>query len=273
MRRHAHALCAFVLASSVLSAVPADGAPPAYPGWQDAPLPDGPVGAAIAQGRQIVGNVPTYAAAYSGNALSCTNCHLNGGRTPFAAPWVGIWGVFPEYRSRNAKVNTLADRINDCFERSLNGRRLPLDAPEMTAILSYMQWLSREVPTGHSVAGRGFERLPPAGPPDRSRGSQRYAEHCVSCHGADGAGRGEPGHSDFVPPLWGPRAFNLGAGLARIGNAAAFIRRNMPLGKGGSLSVQDAYDLADYIVHQPRPDFARKAADWPQGGKPPDARY
>ena len=58
-----------------------------------------------------------------GNALNCTSCHLDGGRTPYAAPLVGIWGVFPEYRSRNARVNILEDRINDCFERSMNGRR------------------------------------------------------------------------------------------------------------------------------------------------------
>ena len=65
-------------------------AKPDYPGWGDAPLPDGPMGAAIAHGRRILSNAPKYAAAYSGNALTCTNCHLDGGRTPAAAPWVGV---------------------------------------------------------------------------------------------------------------------------------------------------------------------------------------
>lgn len=244
-----------------------------YPGWHDAPLPDGPVGAAIAQGRRILSNAPKYAAAYSGNALTCTNCHLDGGRTPAAAPWVGIWGVFPEYRARNAQVNTLSDRINDCFERSLNGKRLPGDAPEMTAILTYMQWLSREVPTGQSVAGRGFLRIASPQPASAERGAPLYGEHCASCHGNNGAGRGATDNADFVPPLWGPKAFNIGAGMARLNNAAAFIKANMPQGLSGSLDDQTAFDIAAYVIKQPRPDFARKREDWPQGGKPPDARY
>lgn len=246
---------------------------PDYPGWHDAPLPDGPIGAAIAQGRRIVGNAPKYAAEYSGSTLTCTNCHLDGGRTRHAAPWVGIWGVFPEFRLRNARVNTLADRVNDCFERSLNGRRMPADAPEMTAIMTYMQWVSREVPTGVSAPGRGFLRFEPPEAPSAQRGVVLYDKHCVSCHGKNGAGRGETGTAAFVPPLWGPKSFNLGAGLARLGTAAAFIKANMPLGKGGTLSDQEAYDIAEYFIHQPRPDFARKAEDWPQGGKPKDARY
>ena len=266
-------LAAWALTTAAVAAEGAKPKAPAAPGWLDAPLPDGPVGAAIAQGRRILGNAPKYATEYSGNALTCTNCHLDGGRTRHAAPWVGIWGVFPEYRPRNAKVNTLADRVNDCFERSLNGKRLPLDSPEMTAILTYMQWLSREVPTGESVPGRGFLRFEPPEPPSAERGLARYREECMSCHGKDGAGRGATGTAEFVPPLWGPKSFNLGAGLARLSNAAAFIKANMPQGKAGSLSDQDAYDIAAYFTRQPRPDFARKAEDWPQGGKPQDARY
>lgn len=273
-------VCTIVLLVSALGAVDkasaAERAAPAavdYPGWHDAALPDGPIGAAISQGRRILSNAPKYAAAYSGNALTCTHCHLNGGRTPAAAPWVGIWGVFPEYRARNARVNTLADRINDCFERSLNGKRLPSDAPEMTAILTYMQWLSREVPTGHSVAGRGFVPITSDKPASAARGSPLYDEHCASCHGNNGAGRDSSGSADFVPPLWGPKAFNIGAGMARLNNAAAFIKANMPLGKGGTLDDQSAYDIAAFVIQQARPEFARKALDWPQGGKPPDARY
>jgi thiosulfate dehydrogenase len=38
-------------------------------------------------------------------------------------------GVFPEYRPRNARVNTIDRRINDCFERSMNGRGLAKRRP------------------------------------------------------------------------------------------------------------------------------------------------
>src|SRR3954470_13718592 len=70
----------------------------AFPGWHDAADPAGPLGKAVARGRLILTHTAQNAAAYSGNALNCTSCHLDAGRTPWAAPWVGIWGVFPEYR-------------------------------------------------------------------------------------------------------------------------------------------------------------------------------
>jgi len=53
-----------------------------------------------------------YAKAYIDNGLNCTSCHLNAGRTPSAAPWVGIWGVFPDYNPRSGRIITLQDRIN-----------------------------------------------------------------------------------------------------------------------------------------------------------------
>lgn len=82
-----------------------------------------------------------------------------------------------------------------------------------------------------------------------------------------------PDSAYFIPALGGERTFNLGAGMARLDTAAAFIRRNMPMRQPGTLTDQEAYDIADYFIHLPRPDFARKHRDWPKGGKPPDARY
>jgi thiosulfate dehydrogenase len=244
-----------------------------FPGWSDAALPDGPVGEAVALGRRILTHTPENAAAYSGNALNCTSCHLNAGRTEFAAPWVGIWGVFPEYRSRNARINAIQDRINDCFERSLNGRALPMDGPEMAGILAYMQWLSRDVPTGKSIKGRGFLRIRSPQPADAERGRRVYADKCAACHGADGQGVYGASGETVYPPLWGPRSFNIGAGMARLNTAAAFVKANMPFGQGGSLTDQEAFDVALFFTRQPRPDFARKYQDWPRGGKPEDARY
>jgi thiosulfate dehydrogenase len=244
-----------------------------YPGWHDAPDPDGPAGNAIAFGRRILAHTPENVPANAGNALNCTSCHLNAGRTPFAAPWVGIWGVFPEYRARSARVIALQDRVNDCFVRSLNGRALPLDSPEMIGILAYMQWLSRDVPTGKSVKGRGFLRIKSPQPPDSGRGRQVYAEKCAACHGDEGQGTYAPSGAMGYPPLWGPRSFNIGAGMARLNTAAAFVKANMPFGQGGTLTDQDAFDVAAFFTRQPRPDFAHKSEDWPKGGKPEDARY
>lgn len=244
-----------------------------YPGWTDETLPAGPMGEAVALGKRVLTHTPENAAAYTGNALNCTNCHLNEGRMPYSSPWVGVWGVFPEFRSRNARLNSMQDRINDCFERSMNGRALPSDSPEMLGILAYMQWLSRGVPTGVSVKGRGFLRIKSPQPPDAERGKQVYAQKCASCHGQEGEGLYGTAGETVYPPLWGPRSFNIGAGMARLNTAAAFVKANMPFGLGGTLTDQEAFDVAAYFTLQPRPDFAGKSADWPKGGKPADARY
>jgi len=264
------AIAAAVVALGSVSAIADRRADPdgdGIPGWRDEALPAGPMGDAIALGQRILSRTRDNAPQYAGNALNCTSCHLNGGRTPWSAPWVGIWGVFPEFRSRNARVNTLPDRINDCFERSLNGSRLPLESVEMTGILAYMQWVSRGVPTGTSVEGRGFLRIRSAQTPDPGRGRQSYLEKCSACHGADGQGIAA------YPPLWGPQSFNIGAGMARLDTAAAFVKANMPFGQGGTLSDQEAFDIAAFFTRQPRPDFPAKSKDWPKGGKPADARY
>lgn len=244
-----------------------------YPGWSDQALPDGPVGEAAALGLRVLSHTPQNAPAYSGNALSCTNCHLNLGRAPYSSPWVGVWGVFPQYRSRSARVISLQDRINDCFERSMNGHALPMDSPEMIGILAYMQWLSRGVPIGVSVKGRGFLRIGSPQPPDPERGKQVYAQKCASCHGAEGQGMFGAAGETVYPPLWGPQSFNIGAGMGRLNTAAAFVKANMPFGLGGTLTDQEAFDVAAFFTRQPRPDFPGKAADWPKGGKPADARY
>jgi thiosulfate dehydrogenase len=236
-------------------------------------IPAGPMGDAVRYGRQVAMETGKYAAGYVGNGLNCANCHLNAGTTPKASPWVGIWGVFPEYRSRNASVSSLQDRINDCFVRSMNGRPLPSDSMEMQGLLAYMHWLSQGVPTGTGVEGRGLGKISASLKPDPLHGKVLFAEKCASCHGADGQGQKTAEGTYSFPPLWGQQSFNIGAGMARMYTAAAFVRHNMPLGQGGTLSEQDALDVAAYFTAQPRPDFAGKANDWPRGGKPKDARY
>jgi thiosulfate dehydrogenase len=186
---------------------------------------------------------------------------------------VGITGVFPEFRTRNAKVNLLEDRINDCFERSMNGQRLPNDSEPVVALVAYMTWLSQGQPVGTSVAGRGFPKLKEQPEPDANNGRVVYASRCAACHGAEGQGISGPGGAYAFPPLWGDRSFNIGAGMARLDTATAFVSHNMPLGQGGTLSAQEAVDVASFFTAQPRPDFARKHEDWPAGGKPRDARY
>jgi thiosulfate dehydrogenase len=234
-------------------------------------IPAGPLGDAIRYGQRIMNDTQASAKAYVGNALNCTSCHLDGGRTAYAAPLAGLTGLFPEYRSRRGSVESLEDRINDCFRRSMNGKPLPADGREMIGLLSYIAWLSQGVPVGSEVAGRGFREISGPGPADPVRGKTVYAAKCSACHGADGQGT-KAGNTYLFPPLWGPQSFNVGAGMARLSVAAAFVQAKMPLGAGGTLTDQEAYDVAAYFTTQPRPDFAGRRNDWPKGGRPADAR-
>ena len=140
-------------------------------------------------------------------------------------------------------------------------------------ILAYIWWLSKDVPTGVAVRGRGFAHVKVDRPADPNRGEAIYARTCAVCHGADGQGRQGPNGEYLFPALWGPKSFNIGAGMVRLSNAAGFVKTNMPLGQGNTLSDGDALDVAAYFTRQPRPDFAAKSRDWPKGGKPSDAPY
>jgi thiosulfate dehydrogenase len=141
-------------------------------------IPEGALGDAVRHGLSLVNATQVAARTYVGNGLNCASCHLNGGAVAYAAPLAGLWGVFPEYVARSGRVETLADRINDCFVRSMNGRPLPLGSDEMRALLAYTAWLSTGVPTGSSVEGRGFAELgAPPHPPDPARGKSVYASN------------------------------------------------------------------------------------------------
>jgi thiosulfate dehydrogenase len=239
----------------------------------DTSLPKGEMGEAVQLGRNLVLNTQKFAKAYVGNGLNCSSCHLSGGTVAGAAPFVGLWGVFPEYRSRTAAMGSLQARINDCFQRSMNGKALPHDSVEMNAMLSYIWWLSKDVPTGMSLAGRGLKAVKSEQAPDLAHGHQVYAAKCASCHGDQGEGKQQADGGYLFPALWGGQSFNIGAGMARLNNAAAFVKANMPLGQGGTLSDQEAIDVAAYFTTQSRPDYAEKSQDWSKGGKPKDARY
>lgn len=262
---------ALVPAPEAAVAAPASPWPLVAP--DPASVPDGPLGDAIRRGDTIVRRTRETLPDKVGNGLHCTSCHLSGGTVAKAGPWIGVTGVFPEYRARSGRVNTLQDRINDCFERSLNGAPLDPAGEDMTAIVAYMTWLSRDVPTGTPVEGRGFAKIKDPPTPDPAAGQALFAERCASCHGADGAGLRAADGGTIYPALWGEQSFNLGAGMARLDTAAAFVRWNMPLGQGGSLTDQQAYDLAAFFTAQDRPDYAGKAGDWPRGDRPRDARY
>ncbi|MBP6344294.1 c-type cytochrome [Neisseriaceae bacterium CLB008] len=216
-----------------------------------------------------------------GAQMNCNSCHMGNGKEEKGAHYVNAYNSYPKKMPRAGKMVDLPMRINGCFQRSMNGKPLAVDSREMQAMLAYMAWLSEGLPKGAQVQIDVGGKIDDSIEPNPERGKQLYAQQCASCHGDNGEGMNDARGNAVFPPLWGEQSFNIGAGLARTYKAAAFIRDNMPMsvqkhgvwGQGGVLTDQDAVDIAEYFTHQPRPDFAGKVNDWPNGNKPKDARY
>lgn len=214
------------------------------PSTPAAVIPNGAAGAKIRLGERIFEQTPRFATRYVGNRMNCADCHLQGGRAPYSAPMVGLTHIFPTYNQRAGRVITLAERIQQCFVRSENGRPPSAASREMQALLAYIDWLS---PEDRTQPVRGLLKLPDL-KGDPTRGAAIYDQQCALCHGSDGAGV-----PPVLPPLWGATCFNDGAGMATVEKMAAFVRYNMPQNAPGKLTAQEAYDVAAYVNSKPRP--------------------
>ena len=222
--------------------------------------------ASVRRGRALIHSTRDSLPSMVRSSLNCSNCHFADGTQKDAMPLVGAYARFPQYRSRSGKVDLIENRINDCFVRSLNGKALSMQGAEMRDIVAYLAFLSRGFPVGAEMEGQAVPALDPL-KGDTTRGRAVFAAKCVVCHGPDGQG------TKVAPPLWGPKSFNIGAGMARLQSAARFIHQLMPHDKPGTLTPQQAFDVASYVVSRPRPDFPGKERDWPHGGAPSDVAY
>lgn len=181
-------------------------------------------------GRRLLNETARLLPDNVGNDLNCNSCHMAEGKRPFGNHYFNTGGgAYPRYMPRPGKVIGLTERINGCLQRSMNGKPLPKDSPQMRAMLDYMAWLSSPVPVGARVAA-------PVRGPSTARWSRTrsvaalYAVQCAACHGDNGEGRRDASGDIAFPPLWGEHSFNIGAGMARLYKAAGFVKHNMPPG-------------------------------------------
>lgn len=211
----------------------------------------------VMEGYRIIMDTQKYAKDYAGDRLNCRNCHFEGGNTMGgqngSISLVGVSFVYPKYFERAGKTISLGERVNACFERSLNGRPLPLDGKKMQAILAYLNWISTPVRGLKKFPWLGLPKIISNHTPDPNRGQALYEAHCSSCHLSDGSGTHlEIGEKVLnIPPLWGSGSFNKQAGMYKVETMAPFILLNMPL-KDPVLSEEQALDISQYIHNQPR---------------------
>lgn len=207
------------------------------------------------------------------NGMNCQNCHLDAGRKAWGNNYGAVASTYPKFRDRSGSVESIAKRVNDCFERSLNGQAIDTNSHEMKAFIAYIKWLGKDVPKGEKPAGSGITELAylnRAASPEK--GKVVFQNKCVSCHGTNGEGQlDENGHYVY-PPLWGPHSYNSGAGLFRLSRFAGYVRDNMPFNQAShhspNLTDEEAWDVAAFVNSQPRPS-RDLSHDWPDISKKP----
>ncbi|WP_158856207.1 c-type cytochrome [Lunatibacter salilacus] len=207
------------------------------------------------------------------NGMNCQNCHLDAGTAPLGNNYSAVFSTYPKIRGRSGKMEDIPKRVNDCFERSLNGKALDINSKEMQAITAYMEWLGKDVPKGEAPKGVGIYDVPLLDrAADPINGKAVYAQFCQSCHMENGQGMMKANKTGYTyPPLWGDNSYNNGAGLYRLSRFAGYVKTNMPLGttfERPLLTDEQAWDVAAYVntMERPQKDLS---GDWPDISKKP----
>ncbi|WP_445465405.1 c-type cytochrome [Faunimonas sp. B44] len=287
------AVAAAVLAAPAAAdaAGPAGDAPPATAAASHAVdldgLADDEAGRRIRYGRLLLTDTSAHlgplvadpAKRYAGSNMACANCHLDAGTKHFGLSLTAAYGSYPAFSTQSGTTLTIEDRVNSCWERSMNGRAMAADAPEMQAIVAYLRFLSERADAAGPAGAGSIAYLDRAADP--AKGRAVFKRMCVSCHNVDGSGllrdRGAPELGYVVPPLWGADSFNDGAGMYHLSTLANFAHSNMPNGtswQAPRLSPEEAWDVAAFVVSQPRPAKAGLANDYPNRlDKPADTPY
>jgi thiosulfate dehydrogenase len=245
-------------------------------------LDDSKLSNEIRWGFRIFTNTAGEAPRFAPSKMSCNNCHLNGGQRELSLPLVGVAGMFPEYNKRSGRLYSLGDRIVDCFLRSENatgsgeGDLPTTTSKEVLALSAYITWLADGAKIGKNPAWRGRNTIPssnlvPIEKLDLRRGEALFMERCTNCHGEEG--QGVAVGDKKAGPLWGPDSWNDGAGAARVYTLAGIIRYSMPYLNPGSLTDQEAQELAALIDSKPRPSYPYKEQDYRTEKLPADSVY
>jgi len=252
---------------------------------------------------------------YVTTVTACSSCHFAGGHVPFGSPVYQspskyepdpATGLGPYFRPLGYHRD-LEDSIIDCFRNCMNAERAPTkEDPVMRALVDYVVWVSDGIID--EAARADWTLLPPeAGPglpkipgvaamqADPLRGAGLYAASCAECHDEDGPGLGEYRAGEErprVPALWGEAdGYSKGAAFYRTPVLGAYVQTHMPYDDPGTLSDQDAIDIAAYVnaLDKPRgaglademychddpdgiPSALRKPADWLVGCEYPGER-
>jgi thiosulfate dehydrogenase len=199
--------------------------------------------------------------------MNCQNCHLEAGTRNFANPFSGVAALYPQFRPRSGRIESIEFKINECLERSMNGSKIDSACLEMKSMVAYVKWLGKGIPKGVKPRGAGTdEPVLMNRAADSGKGSIVFRLKCQSCHGREGQGLLNADQTAYIyPPLWGEYSYNTSAGMYRITKLAGYIKYAMPFGTrypAAQLSDEEIWDVAAFINSKPRP-AKFFTYDWP----------
>lgn len=251
-------------------------------------IPKGKYGDAIRYGRELMLRTAYYIGPdginghYLGNKMNCTNCHQDAGTKPYSFNLHKTFLNYPQYRGREGKVLTMAERVNNCITHPHLGEPLPLDSKEMVAFISYFKWLNDSSAVERNTPGvKNVEIAFPDRAASPEKGAVIYALNCERCHGKNGEGIMQAdGETYIYPPLWGDKAYQPGSSMHRVILLAQWLVANMPYTMATHdspvLTPEEALDVAAFVnddsIHE-RPEvkefeypvMEEKAIDYDRG--------
>ena len=95
----------------------------------------------IKYGKDLIANTSVYLGPKGkvrpiSNGMNCQNCHLDAGTRPWGNNYGAVLSTYPKFRGRSGTIENIQKRINDCLERSLNGKAFYSNSREMLAMKS-----------------------------------------------------------------------------------------------------------------------------------------
>ena len=128
------------------------------------PIKDDSMRALVLYGEELIAHTSQYLGPNGtvqqiSNGMNCQNCHLDAGKQINGNNYAAVAASYPKFRERSGSMESIYKRVNDCFERSLNGTPLDSNSREFQAIQAYIKWVGKDVLKNEKPAGTGI-RIP-----------------------------------------------------------------------------------------------------------------
>ena len=90
----------------------------------------------VKYGRELIAHTSDYLGPQGSvkhifNGMNCQNCHLRAGTQPWGNNYAAVQSTYPKFRERSGSKENQIKRVNDCFQRSLNGMAIDSNSKEM----------------------------------------------------------------------------------------------------------------------------------------------